>query len=193
MRRKLGILLILGSAFLATEASAGPGQCFDVYGQPIGPVYDTDHPNYHWLQWVQARRGTCSRIKFAQADALRARGLSYPPDYYTASANPPGYRPGYAPPPPPGGYNPPGGWFGDVNHARNLAAQWHWQNRGIGARVWERGEIFHVNDRAWRVFHVVGNDGYRTRLAIRMRRNGGYAAMHAVDGYNWGAPFELGV
>jgi hypothetical protein len=188
MRKKLALLLILGSAFVASAASAGPGQCFDFAGQPIGPVYDTDHPNYHWLEWVQARRGTCSRIKFAQADALRARGLTYPPHYYAGGPTTPGRPGGYTPP----STGPDTGWHGDTNHARRLAARWYFQNRGAQARVWDRGETFHMHDRAWHIFYISGYDGQRTRMAVRLRRSGGYAAMISTDGYNWSAPFELG-
>ena len=53
-----GIAGILG----ATPAFAGPGQCYDYYGRPVGPVYDTDHPNYGFINSVLAQGGSCTGV-----------------------------------------------------------------------------------------------------------------------------------
>lgn len=62
--RKLGIAaIVLGALGFATPAAAGPGQCYDAYGRPIGPVYDTDYPNYAWINSVVRRGGSCTGVR----------------------------------------------------------------------------------------------------------------------------------
>jgi hypothetical protein len=46
----------------AAPALAGPGQCYTAHGRPIGPVYDTDHPNYAWIAHVQRMGGNCTGV-----------------------------------------------------------------------------------------------------------------------------------
>jgi hypothetical protein len=86
MIRKLAILAALAvSAGLATPALAGPGQCYDAYGRPVGPVYDTDHPNYGFIASVQRRGGSCTGAA-QYAPSYRDRG------YYRYNAPYDGYR-----------------------------------------------------------------------------------------------------
>jgi len=51
---------LIGAMGAAGSAMAGPGQCYDAYGRPVGPAYDTDHPNYGFLDSVVRRGGTCT-------------------------------------------------------------------------------------------------------------------------------------
>jgi len=75
------------SAGLATPALAGPGQCYDAYGRPVGPVYDTDRPNYRFLDSVVRRGGTCTGMtQRPQGPRYRDRG------YYRYNQPYDGYR-----------------------------------------------------------------------------------------------------
>ncbi len=61
--RKLAVAAIaLGAIAVATPALAGPGQCYDRFGRQVGGIYDTDNPNYNFIQWVQRRGGHCARV-----------------------------------------------------------------------------------------------------------------------------------
>lgn len=53
---------IAGAFGFAAPAFAGPGQCYDYYGRPVGPVYDTDNPNYGLINSVLARGGHCTGV-----------------------------------------------------------------------------------------------------------------------------------
>lgn len=53
---------IAGAVFAAAPAFAGPGQCYDAYGRPVGPVYDTDNPNYGFINSVMRRGGSCTGV-----------------------------------------------------------------------------------------------------------------------------------
>ena len=57
--RKLVLPAALIALGAASPALAGAGQCYNAYGRPIGPVYDTDYPNYDFINRVIAR-GTCT-------------------------------------------------------------------------------------------------------------------------------------
>ena len=85
--RKIAIgvaaLIALGAAGVA---QAGPGRCFDAYGRPIGPVYDTDNPNYGWINSVIARGGSCTGV---------AVGPRYYGPYYNPYYHPYRYNPNY--------------------------------------------------------------------------------------------------
>ncbi len=62
--RKIAIAtIVLGALGFAVPASAGPGQCYDAYGRPIGPVYDTDRPNYGFINSVIRRGGSCTGVQ----------------------------------------------------------------------------------------------------------------------------------
>jgi hypothetical protein len=62
--RKIGFAAIaLGALAFATPALAGPGQCYDAYGRPVGPVYDTDYPNYNFINAVIRRGGSCTGVQ----------------------------------------------------------------------------------------------------------------------------------
>ncbi|MCW5771965.1 MAG: hypothetical protein KIT16_10045 [Rhodospirillaceae bacterium] len=46
----------------AAPAFAGQGQCYDYYGRPVGGPYNTDHPNYGFINSVLARGGSCTGV-----------------------------------------------------------------------------------------------------------------------------------
>jgi len=106
--KKLAIpLALLAAAAVATPAMAGPGQCYDAYGRPVGPVYDTDNPNYGFINSVLRRGGSCTGVisppsrpnygrpnYYEDGDRRRARpqprynGPEQPADRPTAPTNP---------------------------------------------------------------------------------------------------------
>lgn len=53
---------LAGTFAVAAPAMAGPGQCYDAYGRPVGGVYDTDHPNYGFINAVIRRGGSCTGV-----------------------------------------------------------------------------------------------------------------------------------
>ena len=63
MRKIIFAATLIGAVGTAGSAIAGPGQCYDAYGRPIGPTYDTDHPNYGFLDSVVRRGGTCTGMQ----------------------------------------------------------------------------------------------------------------------------------
>jgi hypothetical protein len=82
--RALAIAATLVAAVgLAAPANAGPGQCYDAYGRPIGPVYDTDNPNYGFIQSVLRRGGSCTGVDpgYGQ-NRNRGEGRRYRGDRY---------------------------------------------------------------------------------------------------------------
>lgn len=80
------VLGALGAALgAAATAHAGPGQCYDAYGRPIGPVYDTDHPNYAFLDSVVRRGGTCTGMN--NPPARRGYQPNYGYDGYRRDGN----------------------------------------------------------------------------------------------------------
>ncbi len=85
MRTMLVAAALIGAATAASPAAAGVGQCFDRFGRPWGGAYDTDYPNYGFINYVQRHGGFCRRV--GEAPLVMAPG--------------PVYRYDYAPPPPP--------------------------------------------------------------------------------------------
>lgn len=65
---------LIGAMGAAGSAIAGTGQCYDAYGRPVGPVYDTDRPNYAFLDAVVRRGGTCTGMSNPPS---RQRGRNY--------------------------------------------------------------------------------------------------------------------
>ena len=86
------VLGALGAALgAAGTANAGPGQCYDAYGRPVGPVYDTDRPNYSFINSVMRRGGNCTGVVSPPgrrngyqpnygSDGYRRDGYTYRPD-----------------------------------------------------------------------------------------------------------------
>ena len=76
--RKLAIAAALAGTFgFAAPALAGPGQCYDAYGRPIGPVYDTDYPNYSFINSVVRRGGSCTGTPVSE---VVSEPISPPPE-----------------------------------------------------------------------------------------------------------------
>ena len=89
--RKLAIAAALAGTFgFAAPALAGPGQCYDAYGRPIGPVYDTDYPNYSFINSVVRRGGSCTGV--VSPPSRPNSGYRYNPYPYNYG-NPYSYRP----------------------------------------------------------------------------------------------------
>jgi len=84
---------LAGALFAAAPAFAGPGQCYNAYGRPVGPVYDTDRPNYRFLNSVMRRGGTCTG-NVSPPNRPRYRGYEQPsrPYYYRGYRNHDGDR-----------------------------------------------------------------------------------------------------
>jgi hypothetical protein len=83
--RVLAIAATLVAAVGVTApANAGPGQCYDAYGRPIGPVYDTDNPNYGFIQSVIRRGGSCTGVdpNYGQQRRYRGEGRYRDDRYY---------------------------------------------------------------------------------------------------------------
>jgi hypothetical protein len=62
MRKFVIAAVAAGFSGVAAPAFAGPGQCYDAFGRPVGPVYDTDYPNYAFINAVIRRGGTCTGV-----------------------------------------------------------------------------------------------------------------------------------
>ncbi len=63
MIRTLAVASALAlSIGFAAPALAGPGQCYDRYSRPVGPVYNTDYPNYPFINAVMRRGGSCTGV-----------------------------------------------------------------------------------------------------------------------------------
>ena len=62
MRKIILAAGVAGACLMAAPAFAGPGQCYDAYGRAVGPVYDTDHPNYGFINSVIRRGGSCTGV-----------------------------------------------------------------------------------------------------------------------------------
>ncbi len=60
MRKVLFAAALIGGLTAAGSASAAVGQCYDRFGNPVGPAYNTDHPNYGFLDAVHRRGGSCT-------------------------------------------------------------------------------------------------------------------------------------
>jgi hypothetical protein len=77
MRKILLAATVLGTIAGAGAANAGPGQCYDGYGRPVGPVYDTDRPNYSFINSVIRRGGSCTGVV---SEPGRRNYYGYKPD-----------------------------------------------------------------------------------------------------------------
>ncbi|MCW5772488.1 MAG: hypothetical protein KIT16_12680 [Rhodospirillaceae bacterium] len=194
------VFAALCTAGFAGSAIAGPGQCYYPGGQAVGPIYNTDRPDYSWIDWVQRQGGVCRRVSTIEEQTLRSRGLGYPSEYRAGyqppNYRPPGYRPpGYQPP----GYQPPGyqpptqGWYGDPNRAAYLIGQWFGYQGRPYAQVRDTGRYMYLHGRSWRVFRVRWQDGGRAQVAARLARNGSqYFAIQSYDAANWTQPQPIG-
>jgi hypothetical protein len=68
---------LVGALGFAAPALAGYGHCYDAYGRPVGPAYDTDRPNYGFIQSVTRRGGSCTGVNTGYRQDYRNRGNRY--------------------------------------------------------------------------------------------------------------------
>ncbi len=101
MRSAIFAASVIGALGVAGPAIAGVGQCFDRFGQPWGATYDTDYPNYGFINYVQRRGGYCRRLSGGPVAAAPPPVVVAPPVYRYSYpyANPyPYYYYGYGSP-----------------------------------------------------------------------------------------------
>jgi hypothetical protein len=192
---KLPLLLAgaLAGAALAAPANAATARCFDSFGAPVGPTFDTLYPNYHWIQWVQTRGGNCRAMTPDDTALYGARVLDYPPEY-TAS-----FDPDRRAAPPPAGElrsQPPSTatsiWLGDTGRAAALITA-SVADRGRPAlTVADTGRVIYRTDGVWRVYDVTWADGDRRQIAVHMRPESGYFAIESHTGDNWSSAVFIG-
>lgn len=53
---------LVGTVVSAAPALAAVGQCYDAYGRPVGHAYDTNYPNYTFMQSVMRSGGACVAV-----------------------------------------------------------------------------------------------------------------------------------
>lgn len=100
--KELGLAaMVFGVLGFTAPALAGLGQCYDAYGRPVGPVYDTDHPDYNFLDAVIGRGGSCTGVS---SDWHQDRGYRWQYYYHGPRRPVPPYQPyrryqPYQPPP----------------------------------------------------------------------------------------------
>jgi hypothetical protein len=82
MRVLVTAAVLAGALGLALPAWAGPGQCYDAYGRPVGPVYDTDNPNYGFINSVIRRGGSCTGVQPGYDSDRRNRRYYESPRYH---------------------------------------------------------------------------------------------------------------
>jgi len=184
-------LALAAGVALANPASAATARCYDSFGAPVGPTFDTLYPNHHWIQWMQTRGGTCRAMTLQEAALYGARVLDYPPEY-TASPAP------QAPPPAPDALRsqPPTTatsiWLGNSVRAAELVTVVVAQRGKPGVTVSDTGRVIYRSDGVWRVYDVSWDDGDRRQIAVNMREGGGYFAIESHGGENWSAAVYIG-
>ena len=192
--RKLPLVLAgaLAGAALTAPANAAPARCYDSFGAPVGPTFDTQAPNHHWIQWVQTRGGNCRAMTPDDAALYGARVLDYPAEYTASLERDRG-------PPPPAGElrsRPPSDvtsvWLGDTGRAAALITA-SVANRGRPAlTVTDTGRVIYRTDGVWRIYVVAWADGDRRQMAVHMRPESGYFAMESHTGENWSSAVFIG-
>lgn len=186
-----GALALAIGAALATPAAAAAARCYDSFGAPVGPVFDTLSPNHHWVQWVQARGGACRAMTPREAALYDARVLDYP-DEYTASLAP-GARP-----PVPGTLQsqPPttatSVWLGDPARAAELVTAAYAERGRPVASVADTKRVIYRADGVWRVYDAAWGDGHRRQIAVHVRPGGAYFAIESDGGEGWNDAIFIG-
>lgn len=199
------LLMLAGAGAMviiaAAPAMAGTGQCFDTSGRPVGPTYDTDHPNYNFNRWVSDIGGTCRRIG---NDFFGSNGRPYPREFvdYMRGGGQGGPQYGGAPPGPPAGGPPAGGpppgpgygqqaWAGNSGRVEQLLG-YAYQRAGIVRYfIRDTGRDIFIENRTWRLFRV-RYEGNRETVAVRLTRRGQYVALFNLGGGQWGRRQFLG-
>lgn len=188
--RTIGFGGALAFAFaipLAAPAAAAPAHCFDMFGAAIGPSYETDALNSHWVNWVHARGGSCRTLQYDEAVYFSRRPLGYPAEYLAtvAPAAPPSIAVQPAPPAT-------SAWAGDSARAAELVTVAYAERGRPATVVSDSGRAVFRADGVWRIYDVTWRDGYRRQVAVLLRPDRGYYAIEADDGENWSAAVYLG-
>jgi hypothetical protein len=175
------------SAPLAGPAAAAPAHCFDMFGAAVGPSYDTDAPNRHWVNWVHARGGSCRTLQYDEAVYFSRRPLGYPAEYLAtvAPAAPPAIAVRPLVPATPV-------WRGDSARAAELVTYAYAERGRPVTTVSDSGRVIYRADGIWRIYDVTWRDGYRRQVAVQMQPARGYFAIEADDGESWSAAVYLG-
>jgi hypothetical protein len=181
--------LIFAAALPAAPAAAAPAHCFDSFGAPLGPTFDTVYPDYNWIRWVQDRGGSCRALRAEEVEFFRARALEYPPEYTGSVA------PG-APPSNVLRSRPPttatSVWLGDTARAAELLTIAYAERGRPTAAVIDTGRLIYRTDGVWRVYDVSWSGGYRRQIAVHMRPSREYFAIESDDGAGWSSAIYIG-
>jgi len=179
-------LTIACAAALASPVQAAPAHCFDMFGAAIGPNYDTQAPNHHWIEWVHARGGSCRTLQRDEFVFHSIRPLGYPAEYLATvtPAAPPTVL--YAQPPSTSV------WRGDAGRAAELVTIAFAQRGRPVTMVTDTGRVIYRADGVWRIYDVVWRDGYRRQVAVHMRPDREYFAIESDDDESWSAAVSLG-
>ena len=186
----IAIGLALGAA-LTTASQAATARCFDSFGAPVGPVFDTLYPNHHWIRWIEARGGTCRSMMPDEAALYSSRVIDYPPEYTMTLA--PGTQPsspGVLRSQPPTTET--SVWLGNTAHAAELVTVAYAQRGRPVASVADTSRVIYRADGVWRVYDVAWRDGYFRQIAVHMRPNGGYFAIESNGGDGWSEAVFIG-
>lgn len=186
-----GPLALIAGIALAAPAAAATARCYDSLGAPVGPVFDTLYPNYHWIQWVQTRGGNCRAMTPQESALYGAVALDFPREY-TDSLTP------GAPPSAPGVLQsqPPTTatsiWLGNTSRAAELVTVALAQQGRPAVTIADTGRVIYRADGVWRVYEVNWDDGNRRQIAVHMRSGGNYYAIESNEGDNWSAAVFIG-
>jgi hypothetical protein len=81
---------LLGAVGAMNPAAAAPAQCFDAYGRPYGPPYDSSHPNYAMICQAFRMGGHCLHVdpQWAVNSCGLNRGSYYNRGHYERDSRP---------------------------------------------------------------------------------------------------------
>jgi hypothetical protein len=171
----------------AAPAAAAPAHCFDQFGQPTGPTYDSAQPNPDWIAWVRNHGGTC-RVLSGRTPIYRGVPESYPREYTEQSAPPPPAGPLRSQPP----TTEQSVWLGNPARAAALVAAAYARDGRPAAQITDTARVVYRPDGVWRVFDVHWAGGRGREIAVNMKPDGEYSAMEADGAEGWMRPFPLG-
>jgi hypothetical protein len=185
-----GALAVGIAASAGAPASAAPAHCFDSFGAPLGPAFDTVYPDYNWIRWVQDRGGSCRALRPEEIAFFRARALDYPPEYLATlrPAAPPSAGVLHSQPP----TMETSVWLGDTARAAELLTISFARRGRPTAAVFDTGRVIYRADGVWRVYDVAWSDGHRRQIAVHMRPSREYFAIESDDAEGWSAAVYIG-
>ena len=180
MRPSISMLAIAAVVALPSLASAGTGQCYNKQGHPVGPTYDTDHPNYPFLEWVKRHGGECKRVG-SSPNYTRTYPQGYPHRY------PNGQPSFYANPHTPSNIDD----FGEVLRADSLLKQHYTAQGHSNVSAVALNQYTSMDGRGWRIFRVFWVPSHFEYVAVRRNRAGMYVAKKNY-GSRWSQVVNLG-